>query len=200
MLSHQRWPYVGRFARGWHRLPGRIPGQPQTRTRARWSLGSPARTTQRRPAPRDRPGSGDRVDLRRPGLAQDVGSRRHRRPGREDIIDQQHARRTRAARTEHPVHRHPAFGAGAPRLRRRRDRTPELPPRRTLETSGERNRQRTRLVEATLGATAARERHPRDDVDVGDRAGARDRAGEGRGDVTPSRELQTKHRPSCRTV
>ena len=32
MLSHQRWPYVGRFARGWHRLPGIVPGQPQTRT------------------------------------------------------------------------------------------------------------------------------------------------------------------------
>jgi hypothetical protein len=36
MLTDQGSAYVGRFARGWHRLPGiRSPGQPQTRTRAR---------------------------------------------------------------------------------------------------------------------------------------------------------------------
>src|SRR5688572_4683377 len=34
MLGDQGSPYVGRFARGWHRLPGLIPGQPQTRTGA----------------------------------------------------------------------------------------------------------------------------------------------------------------------
>ena len=39
MLSDQGSPYVGRFARGWRRLPGMIPGQPQTRTRARSSIG-----------------------------------------------------------------------------------------------------------------------------------------------------------------
>src|SRR3990170_992531 len=35
MLTDQGSAYVGRFARGWHRLPGNLsPGQPQTRTRA----------------------------------------------------------------------------------------------------------------------------------------------------------------------
>ena len=41
MLGDQGSPYVGRFARGWHRLPGLIPGQPQTRTGARPSIGTP---------------------------------------------------------------------------------------------------------------------------------------------------------------
>ena len=39
MLSDQGSPYVGRFARGWRRLPEMIPGQPQTRARARPSIG-----------------------------------------------------------------------------------------------------------------------------------------------------------------
>src|SRR5881397_3354191 len=48
MLSDQRSPYVGRFARGWHRLPGRFPGQPQTRTWARRRIGTTTRNAQRR--------------------------------------------------------------------------------------------------------------------------------------------------------
>ncbi len=54
MLSDQRSPYVGRFARGWHRLPGIIPGQPQTRTRARPSIGTRPRDAGGTPARRRR--------------------------------------------------------------------------------------------------------------------------------------------------
>src|SRR6185312_7715232 len=200
MLSHQRWPYVGRFARGWHRLPGRIPGQPQTRTRARLRIGGASRTAQRPPPAGDRAGRGDRVHLRRTGLAEHVGSRSQGRARRQHVVDEQDPRRRGTARPEHPVHRHPPLGARALRLRRGRDRATELPPGRALGHAGERDGERARLVVSALRAPAPRERHPRDDVDVGDTPGARDRVGEGRGDVTPARELQPQDRAARRPV
>jgi hypothetical protein len=200
MLSHQRWPYVGRFARGWHRLPGMIPGQPQTRTRARLRIGSPRRAAQRPSPPRHRPGRGDRVDLGRAGLAQDVRGSGHRRARGEHVVDEQHARRRRTAGPEDAVHRHPAFGAGAPRLGRGRHRAAQLTPCRPLQPASERHREGARLIEASFRPSSAREGNPRDDVDVGDRARGRDRVCEGGRDVAPSRELQPQHGATSRAV
>jgi hypothetical protein len=200
MLSHQRWPYVGRFARGWHRLPGRIPGQPQTRTRALLRIGSPRLAAQWRPPPCDRPGRGHGVDLRRARLAEHIGGRRHRRPRGEHVVDEQYARRTGTARPEYAMHRHPAFCGRAPRLRRRRHRTTELPSGRALNAPPEGDGQRSRLVEPTLRAAGASERNPSDDIDVGDQPRVRDRGGERRRDVAPPGELQSEHRFARRTV
>jgi len=200
MLSHQRWPYVGRFARGWHRLPGMIPGQPQTRTRARLRIGSSCRAAQRRAASRDRPGRGDRMDLRGAGLAQDVRGRGHRRARGQHVIDEQDARWAGAAGAEDAVHRHPPFGAGAARLRCGRDRTAELPSCGTLQAPSDRHRQRSRLIEPALRSSGARERDPGHDVDVGDRACAGDGVGERGRDVAPSRELEAKNGAARRPV
>jgi hypothetical protein len=200
MLGHQRWPYVGRFARGWHRLPGMVPGQPQTRTRARLRIGSPGRAAQRGPPSCDRSGGGHGVDLRRTRLAEDVGGGGHRRARGEDVVDKEHTRGRRTAGAEDAVHRHAAFGAGAPRLRRRRDRTAELASCGPLQPARERDGQRPRLVEPPLRASSARERDPRHHVDVGDGRSRRDRVGERRRDVTPSRELQSEHRSSSGPV
>src|SRR3954447_23440337 len=200
MLSHQRWPYVGRFARGWHRLPGRIPGQPQTRTRARLRIGSPCRAAQRVPAPRDGARRRDRVDLHGAGLPQDIGRGRERRARGEDVVDEQDARRCGPARTESPVHRHPPFGARTSRLGRRRDGTAELPSCGTPGAASDRDGQRARLIEPALRTSRARQRYPRDDIDIGDLPRADDRIGECRRHVAPPRKLQPQHRAPCRTV
>jgi len=200
MLSHQRWPYVGRFARGWHRLPGRIPGQPQTRTRARLRIGSPCRTAQRPAATCDRACRGDRVNLPRARLHEHVGGRGERRPGREHVVDDEDARRRGTGGPEHAVHRHPALDAGTTRLWRGRDRSAELPPRGTIGAAGDRDGEGARLVVSALGATGSCQRHPRDDVDVGNMTGARDRIGERRSNVSPAGELEPKDRATRRPV
>lgn len=200
MLSHQRWPYVGRFARGWHRLPGRIPGQPQTRTRARLRIGSRGRAAQRRSTPRDRACGRDRVDLPGAGLEQDVGGRRERRARREDVVNEQDARRRGAGGPEDAVHRHPALGPRAPCLGCGRDRPAELSPRGTPGSVGDRDGERARLVVPALRAASACQRYPRDNVDIGHVARARDRICERGGDVSPSGKFQTQDRPARRPV
>jgi hypothetical protein len=198
MLSHQRWPYVGRFARGWHRLPGKIPGQPQTRTRAHPRIGSRTLLTQRA-ALGERPRCGEGVHLDRAGTPKRLGRGRERRAGREDVVDEQHARRRWPNGAERPGHGRPAIHAGAPSLGRRVDLPPEQAQARPTEPSGDGNRQRARLVVAALGATGARERDPRDGVDRRELVGRGHRVGERGSHVAPARELQPVHRTPGRT-
>src|SRR5437867_1080470 len=117
MLSDQRSPYVGRFARGWHRLPGRFPGQPQTRTWAHRRIGTGTAKPQRGHRVVERARCGDQMDPAGAGCGERLGTRRGRRPGGEDVIDQQDSLGCRTDRFEAPSHRLPALGAAAPSLR-----------------------------------------------------------------------------------
>src|ERR1700693_5330143 len=90
MLSDKRSPYVGRSARGWRRLPGRFPGQPQTRTRARPSIGSHM-------PPGERPSGREKMDLLGPNTPKRLGAGSRGGPGREHVVNQQDPGRGDAA-------------------------------------------------------------------------------------------------------
>jgi len=171
MLSDQGSPYVGRFARGWHRLPGKIPGQPQTRTRARSSIGRSAGS-------QERPSRHEERDCLRPTGSQRFGARGGRSSGREHIVDEQHVRRhgrpvTNDERSAHrcpPLHR-VALGLGTGRddaPKQASDGQPGL----ACDGAG----QHLRLIEPSLGLASPGQRDPRHHVGAGWRAGGHRRA------------------------
>jgi hypothetical protein len=195
MLSHQRWPYVGRFARGWHRLPGRIPGQPQTRTRAHPRIGSIDPSAQRVPLRQGARGR-DSVDIGRARIEEGRRRGSERRSGREDVVDEQDTRRRCADGSERTRHRGPAFGGRPASLRRGIDRAQQQAPRGSVDPSAERHGQRAGLVVPTLGATPARQGDPCHDVHRRQVVDGRHRPGERRRDVAPPREFQPVDRSS----
>jgi hypothetical protein len=155
MLSDQGSPYVGRFARGWRRLPGEIPGQPQTRTRARSSISSSPRA-------QERPGPDDEHHLRRAGIEQRLGARRGRGARCEHIVNEQHVRGHRGpiASYERAAHGRSTVGGISLGLRAGRSHTPQERPDRQTGVPRHLNRQHLRLVESSLGFPAAGERNP----------------------------------------
>ena len=200
MLSDQRSPYVGRFARGWHRLPGRFPGQPQTRTCARPRIGTTAANPQRGHRVVERARRGDEMDPAGPSGGQRLGARRGRRPGGEDVIDEHDALRRRTGRFEAPSHGRAALGATAPSLRARGTCPSKQSGDGQAGPVPKAHGQRARLVVTSLGQPPTRQRDPRDDVDGRDLVARDDRVREGGRDVAPSGELQPVHGPSRRTV
>jgi hypothetical protein len=200
MLSDQRSPYVGRFARGWHRLPGRFPGQPQTRTWARRRIGTTARNAQRRDGIVERASRGHEVDPAGAGRGEGFGARRGRRPGREDVIDEKDPLRRCARRIEAPPHRRSALGAAPPGLGTRGSRAVEQAHDRDPRSVSEPHGKRPGLVVSALGEPSTRKGHPRDDIDGWQIVTRRDRRGEGPCHITPSRELEAVHSASRRTV
>jgi len=188
MLSDQGSPYVGRFARGWRRLPGMIPGQPQTRTRARSSIG-------RSPRAQERPGGGNEHDLRRAGLEQRLGARGSRRSRREHVVDEQHVRGHRNAiwNDERAPHGGSPLGSVALGLGAGRLHPPEKAPHRKAGLPANLDRQHLRLIEASLGLSAAGKRRPRHDVGAAGNAGAHGGA-ERPGDAAHAPILQVMHR------
>ena len=200
MLSDQRSPYVGRFARGWHRLPGRFPGQPQTRTWARRRIGTTARNAQRRDWIVERAGRGHEVDPTGAGRGEGVSARGGRGPGREDVIDEQDPLRRCARRIEAPQHRRPALGTAPAGLGTGRSRATEQAHDRDPRSLSEPRGKRPGLVVPALGEPSTRKRHPRDDIDGWQSITRDDRRGEGPGHIAPSGELEPVYGPSRRTI
>jgi hypothetical protein len=200
MLSDQRSPYVGRFARGWHRLPGRFPGQPQTRTWARRRIGTTPRITQRRDRVVERASGGDQVDPAGTRRGERFGARRGRRPGGEDVINEQDPLGRSASRIEAAPHRRPTLSAAPPGLRTRgspaAEQTNDGDPGPVSESDG----QCARLVIAALGEASTCQWHPRDDVDGWQLIARCDRRREGAGHIAPAGELEAMHSASRRTV
>ena len=207
MLSDQRSPYVGRFARGWPRLPRKILGQPQTRTRARPSIGTPLRRgkpplgpsghgpsgRRRTQGAPERPRRGDEVHL--------PGTCAHERPraggrggaGGQDVIHQQDHRRRRPRRNERPSKRRATFRAAPACLGSRTDGSPEEARGGQVDLAPEPPGQYARLVIAARGQPRARERHPREGACIARPRGRRHgRHGtcERRPNVLPPRVLQ----------
>ena len=200
MLSDQRSPYVGRFARGWHRLPGRFPGQPQTRTCAHRRIGTTARNAQRRDGIVERASRGHEMDPAGAGRGEGFGARGSRRAGREDVIDEQDPLRRCARRIEAPPHRRSAFGAAPSGLGTRGSRAAEQAHHRDPRSMSEPHGKRPGLVVSALGEPWTRQGHPRDDIDGWQIVTRHDRRGEGPCHITPSRELEAVHGASRRTV
>ena len=168
-------PYVGRFARGWHRLPGLIPGQPQTRTGAPPEYGTAsrvARTTRSRrtvragPTVGEGPAGRDDVDLPNAGLGKDRGTGGYRRARGEDVVHQEDPRRRRAAGggCERTVHRPQPLLTRPTRLRGGGRPPPDEGDRWEVELAGEGACEHARLIEPALGPPPASERHPRHGV------------------------------------
>jgi hypothetical protein len=199
MLSDQWSPYVGRFARGWHRLPGRFPGQPQTRTWAHRRIGTTPGNAQRRDGIVERAGRGHEVDPPGAGRGESLSARGGRGPGREDVIHEQDPLRRRARRIEAPPHRRPALGAAPAGLGTGRSRAAEQPHDRDARSPSEPRGKRPGLVVPALGEPTTRKRHPRDDIDGWQIVTRHDRRGEGPGHVPPSRELEAVYGASRRT-
>ncbi len=198
MLGDQGSPYVGRFARGWHRLPGLIPGQPQTRTGARPSIGAASGTARaarpRRPVG-ERATGGEEVDLARPGLEERSRAGRSGRARRQHVIDEEQSRwrRLPGDAYERIGHRLQSLFAGSPRLWSGRLRPPDEVGRGEIQLACERLREHASLVETPLGPPPARERHPRHRVGRR-RAEHRESRCERLPDPTPPGELQTMDR------
>ena len=200
MLGDQGSPYVGRFARGWHRLPGLIPGQPQTRTGAPPEYGTAsrvARTTRSRrtvragPTVGEGPAGRDDVDLPNAGLGKDRGTGGYRRARGEDVVHQEDPRRRRAAGggCERTVHRPQPLLTRPTRLRGGGRPPPDEGDRWEVELAGEGACEHARLVEPALGPPPASERHPRHGV--GRRRAERRHGGRERlPHPSPPRELQ----------
>ena len=166
MLGDQGSPYVGRFARGWHRLPGVFPGQPQTRTRARSSIGSSM-------GAQERPCSHQQRDARRSVREQNLGARGGGRSGGEHVVDEEHMiRHDRAiASDERSAHRRSPRLSIPSGLRTGRDDPAKQPSHRKLGLPADSHREHPRLIEPPLGLSSPGERHPCHDV--GSRRNAR---------------------------
>ncbi len=187
MLSDQRSPYVGRFARGWRRLPGRIPGQPQTRTRARPSIGTPG----------EGPRRGQEVHLARSRRTQGVRAGSGRGARGQHVVDEEHPSGHRpAAGLERPLEGPAAIGAGSTRLGAGGDPAPQEAGAGTHELGGRLHRQEPSLVVSALRTSAARERHPRDHVGDRERPRQDHGAGQRAAHAPPPRELQPVDRPA----
>ena len=162
MLSDQRSPYVGRFARGWRRLPEIIPGQPQTRTRARPSIG-------RSDLAQERAGGHEHRDTGRAVGQQRLRACAGRRPRGEHVVDEQHVTRRLHARRRHERSSHRVeTSRGVPLgLGTGRDGPPQQPANRQVRLLADDDRERLGLIEASLGLAPPRERNPRDGIDRG---------------------------------
>jgi hypothetical protein len=185
---------VGRFARGWRRLPGKIPGQPQTRLRARSSIATTPR--------RERASRREQHDLADPRVRQRVGTRRRRRPRRQDVVDQDDAQRDSgrgaANRLERAAHRRPPLLTRSPRLGSGRHGSTREPEDRQTEPDADGARERPRLVVPAFGQSVSCERHPSDRLDgrwVDGDHGVRER----RRHAPPTRELQPMDRGARRS-
>ncbi len=198
MLSHQRWPYVGRFARGWHRLPGCIPGQPQTRTRAHPRIGGLRRPVQC--SMRQGPGGCRSVHLEGSGLAKSRRARGKRGSRGQDVVDEQNPLGRPPNRPERPFESRAPFDARALCLRRRRDGPTKQPLHGQVDATSERDRQGSCLIETALGSPTTSERYPRHDVDRRWHAGRSDGHAHRRGDITPTGELQSVNGTTGGTV
>jgi hypothetical protein len=203
MLGDQRSPYVGRFARGWHRLPGWIPGQPQTRTGARSSIGTPLRAsrTPRRGRPvREGPTCGEQVDLPGAGVDERCGAGRCGGAGGEHVVDEQEPGWGGAARDpgEGAPHRPQALLATAASLRGGGPGPADVGGRREPELACERPREHASLIEPALGPPPGRERDPRHGIGRR-RAEGREGPGERLPDASPAGELQTMDGGAGRT-
>src|SRR4029079_990855 len=140
MLNDQGSPYVGRFACDWHRLPGTIPGQPQTQTRARSSIA-------RGYLARYRPSGRQQPDLPRALLAEDLRARGGGGARREDVVDQEDPRRGRPpGRPERAQHRGPPVDTAPTSLRALRVVPPEERLDRHAEVHADHERESPRLV------------------------------------------------------
>lgn len=180
---------MGRFARGWRRLPGKIPGQPQTRLRARSSIATtPCRERTRRR---------EHDDVVDPRARERFGACRRRRSRRQDVVHQDDppgdAGRIATDRLERAAHGHPPFVTWTSRLRTGRHRSTREPEDRQTQPGSHSPCERPRLVIPALGQPASRERHP------GDRVGGRCTDGNhGVGErgryAPPTRELQPMDR------
>ena len=179
---------MGRFARGWRRLPGKIPGQPQTRLRARSSIATTPS--------RERTCRGEHDDLVDPRTRERVRARRRRRSRRQDVVHQDDAARHAggtANRLERAAHGHPPLVTRTSRLGSGRHRSTREPEDRQAQPAAHGPRERPRLVVAAFGQPASCERHP------GDRVGGRRTDGDhGVGErgrhAPPTRELQPMDR------
>ena len=187
MLSNQGSPYVGRFARGWHRLPGNLfPGQPQTRTGAHPSI----------ERPRERPGGRQDSHLARTGPHQRFSASCSRCARREHVIDEQDARwdslvLVRAC-SETPAHGFTPLGASSLGLRIGSPDALEQRAPGDVERVSDHQRERPRLVEPALGSARASERNPGHNVR---RAGfdCGHRCPQGLRHLPPAAELQPVH-------
>jgi hypothetical protein len=192
MLGDQWSPYVGRFARGWRRLPGRIPGQPQTRTRALSRIGT-VDTLVQRGRPRRQFGKGpsgdDQMHPAGPGDAERLRARRRGCPGREDIVHEQDAGWRGAERHEGPSHRASALRPATAGLGGGGDRAPKEWPGRDGKLAAQCDREGASLIVAPLGEAATSERHPGEHVG-GRWIGGGHRARQRRGHAFPPGELQ----------
>jgi hypothetical protein len=201
MLGDQESPYVGRFARGWHRLPERIPGQPQTRTWARLRIGTTGAPPQRGGPPvvgkpvrdTDGPSCGHQVDPAGSHGGQRFGARTGGRSGGEDVVHQEDPRWRHTGPDECAPHRFPPLPAPTLSLRTRRDRPPQHPADRDAGPPTDPDGERTSLVVAAFGQTTPRKWYPGNDVDGGKLVARDERVGQRRGDVTPPGEFQPVH-------
>jgi hypothetical protein len=195
MLRDQRSRYVGRFARGWPRLPGeRPPGNHRPGRGPRRGYAGSCTPRKRVRSAMEHTGCRDDVHVTGTRRDERVGTRGHRRARGEDVVDEQHAGRHRTSpHGERAVHRASALLTTTPCLRPR-GHTPDQELRhRAIEPAAERDGQRARLVVAALGQPSACERDPRHDVGVRQLVARRDRGGKGARHVTPPRELQPVH-------
>jgi hypothetical protein len=183
MLGDQWSPYVGRFARGWRRLPGRIPGQPQTRAGAHPRIGAGGRHLQRA-------GGHEKMNFSCAGTNKGLCAGGSSRTRREDVVDQQDPLRRTPDGTEGPRHRRTALEPGASGLGPAPRRSTEQPRERQPETTGHRAGERPGLVEPPFGEPSASERHPGHGLHRGNRAQRPDGGRQRRRHVATAGELQ----------
>jgi hypothetical protein len=193
MLSHQRWPYVGRFARDWHRLPRTLLGQPQTRTRAHPRIGMLRRRPQSAGGATHRACRYDHVDRACARNRQGPGTGGRGRPGREHVVDQQHPIRRTSCGRERSAHRGATLDAAPTGLRCGGGGPSEETSDGQAEFPTERARERPRLIVAAVGQPTSAQRYPRDHVCRREPVARGDRFRERGSDVAPARELQTEH-------
>jgi hypothetical protein len=194
MLGDQGSPYVGRFARGWHRLPGVVPGQPQTRTRARTSIG-------RSTGAQERPCSHQQRDARRSVGEQNLGARGGGRSRGEHVVDEEHMiGHDRAfAGDERSAHRRSACLSIPSGLRTGRDDPAKQPSHRKPGLPADSDREHPRLIEPPLGLPSPGQRHPCHDV--GSRWNARrHRRAERPADTSHPSVLEVMDRGSSRSL
>ena len=189
MLGGQGSPYVGRFACDWHRLPGRIPGQPQTQTGVRGSV-APGRKE-----PGEGPSGREQAHRARAGAAKDPRAFGRGGPGGQDVVDEQDLSRGRIAtrETEGSVHGAAALRARSPGLGRRVPDPLQRSRRREAEDGRDGQGQGPGLVVPSGRTAPRRERNPRHALRRGWRNGGHGRP-QGLGHASPAGELEPMQR------
>ncbi len=160
MLSDQRSPYVGRFARGWHRLPGDVPpGNHRPRREPHASISARSRPELSPRGGRERPRGREQAHPRRARVEERAGARGGRRSRREHVVHEQNDRRRLARALERPRHGGTPHRPRASRLGPRVGRPDEQPRHRQVQSRSDHLGQRPRLVEPALGEPARGERN-----------------------------------------